>query len=1180
MAAKIEKRGIYLYINGDQVANSLNGVRAHIRKLKGEMDKLTIGSAEWIRKNEEIQRLNSYLSEYNVQVRNAAAGTNRMQSASSGLKGMTAKFTALAASVAGVSFAAEKAIEDYSRLSEAEADVTKYTGMTTEQVEDLNEEFKKMDTRTSREALNALAADAGRLGLKSKADILDFVEAADKITVSLGEDLGEDAVKNIGKLADLLGDKSKSMKENMLSIGSAVNEVAQNSSAAEPYLVDFSARLAGTAKNAKISAADVIGYASVLDQSMLETEMSSTAFSTFIQNMFTKTGAYAQQAGMDVKSFTELLNKDANEALKKVLEGISRSGGLTETSEIFKELGVNGARSSAVINALAQNIGKVDKEQETANKAYTEGTSIINEFNTKNNTQQALAEKAKKQMQEQVYLLGSQLLPLQTKATEAIATSISFLVEHKEVILAAAAAYAAYAGGAKLATLWQNRYTIATKASGVATAAWRGAVLLGQAAILLLSGNMKKASQAMRLFSAVTKLNPIGLALSAAVALGAAMYAIYQNATKASAAQQAMANVQKDVATQYASQASQVEFLIGKLKSETVSLGEKKTALEKLKEILPEYNGYMTEEGKLIDDTNTSMDTYLRNLERRITLEANEKEITSAMEKRNLLRKELKENEAELAEYNKQYKLYEQSGSQANPYAFASSISNYDVEKKKKEIKELTELIENLGKESESLRPKVKTPKVEEEPKVENPTKKTTEPTNDEREKKISEEIEKEQTFLKMQYATGLIDKQKFEDEMEDLTLKGYQKKRDLYKKDSDEYRKHDANILDLIITSNERHLSEAEKTEEEARKIEEENQKAKEEKQKEYMEKLANIREEYSKKTFAELKAEELSQLDEINASKLISEEEYQRLKKEIVDKYAKMEIEADAEKREKALKKTREYLSMTTSLLSSLSDYVSASADAETAKVEKSYDARIKAAGDNAELVEQLEQEKEQKLAKIKKESAQKTFGLQVAQTIATTALACMQAFSEGMKSGGLPVAMIYTALTAAQGMIQLATIQKQKEAAMAGYYSGGYTGGSNPRERRGYAADGQPVHGGEFVANHVAVGNPDVRDVLDVIDQAQRAGTVQNLTTSDLSSALSGRGYYTGGYTAPANTTTASPTSSGLNSLVSLNKTLSELSRRLDEPFTTINTVNGNRGIKKTMDRYDKMINNAKR
>ena len=84
-------------------------------------------------------------------------------------------------------------------------------------------------------------------------------------------------------------------------------------------------------------------------------------------------------------------------------------------------------------------------------------------------------------------------------------------------------------------------------------------------------------------------------------------------------------------------------------------------------------------------------------------------------------------------------------------------------------------------------------------------------------------------------------------------------------------------------------------------------------------------------------------------------------------------------------------------------------------------------------------------------------------------------------------------------AAGMIQVAAIKKQAEAQEAGYYEGGYTGGKKYRKEAGV------VHEGEFVANHQAVNNPNVRPMLDFIDKAQRNNTVGSLTAGDISRQL---------------------------------------------------------------------------
>lgn len=70
----------------------------------------------------------------------------------------------------------------------------------------------------------------------------------------------------------------------MLATGSAVNELAQNSSASAGYLVDFTARVAGVGKQAGFTQAQIMGLASVLDQNMQQDETAATA----VQNLLAK----------------------------------------------------------------------------------------------------------------------------------------------------------------------------------------------------------------------------------------------------------------------------------------------------------------------------------------------------------------------------------------------------------------------------------------------------------------------------------------------------------------------------------------------------------------------------------------------------------------------------------------------------------------------------------------------------------------------------------------------------------------------------------------------------------------------------------------------------------------------------------------------------------------------------
>ena len=72
---------------------------------------------------------------------------------------------------------ADQYVQSFAQMDEAMTDVMKYTGQTKREVEEMNETFKRMETRTAREELNALAGAAGRLGITARKNIEGFVSA-------------------------------------------------------------------------------------------------------------------------------------------------------------------------------------------------------------------------------------------------------------------------------------------------------------------------------------------------------------------------------------------------------------------------------------------------------------------------------------------------------------------------------------------------------------------------------------------------------------------------------------------------------------------------------------------------------------------------------------------------------------------------------------------------------------------------------------------------------------------------------------------------------------------------------------------------------------------------------------------------------------------------------------------
>lgn len=427
--------------------------------------------------------------------------------------------------------AARKAVEAFSDMDQEMANVRKFTGMTSEEVDKLNESLKGIDTRTSREDLNKLAQEAGRLGKTSQEDVLGFVRAADKINVAL-DDLGEGATLTLSKLTGIFGDEQRyGTEQSLLKVGSVINELSQNCAASAPYLAEFASRMGGVGAQAGMTIQQIMGFAAVLDSNEQKVEASSTALSQVIVRMMQEPAKYAKVAGLDVNKFSTMLKEDANGALLMFLDTLQKAGGMDVLSPMFKDMGENGSRAIAALSTLATHIDEVKAQQNAANVAFKEGTSIDKEFNVQNTTVQASLEKAKKAVNEIRVELGQKLSPIMshvisssTVLLRVLMSMVRFFVEHRTAIISITAGIAAYSVAVNLAAIKTAYLAAETKLFNAFMAAQRLVIIAATAVWSLLTGNITKATAAFRLFSAAIKANPIGLAVSlittAVVAIG------------------------------------------------------------------------------------------------------------------------------------------------------------------------------------------------------------------------------------------------------------------------------------------------------------------------------------------------------------------------------------------------------------------------------------------------------------------------------------------------------------------------------------------------------------------------------------------------------------------------------------------------------------------------------------
>lgn len=148
----------------------------------------------------------------------------------------------------------------------------------------------------------------------------------------------------------------------------------------------------------------------------------------------------------------------------------------------------------------------------------------------------------------------------------------------------------------------------------------------------------------------------------------------------------------------------------------------------------------------------------------------------------------------------------------------------------------------------------------------------------------------------------------------------------------------------------------------------------------------------------------------------------------------------------------------------------------------------------------------------------------------------------------------------MTAAFGVAKAAILGDNKK----GKQSGGYADpSSSDSDQAGV------YHANEFIASAPAVRNPTVKPVLDIIDIAQRTGTIKNL---NLAGVLSG-GRQAGGYAASSQSPAGGSSAISIGSDPEMKALLIKLDRRLEKPLKANINPYGTNGLLDGLDKINK-------
>lgn len=679
-------------VNVDNVLKNLSKaspkeLSTTLRTLTRQLNDIERGSAAWDEQKRKIAAVKAELQKVNSVVGEQEKGWARVKSTVQAWQvGIVAAIGAVTRFVSGIG----NSVEAFAAMDHEMTNVQKYTGMTKDQVESLNESFKKMDTRTSREELNKLAQDAGRLGKSSEEDVLGFVRAADQINVAL-DDLGEGATLTLSKLTGIFGDEAIYGTETaLLKVGSVINELSQNCSASAPFIAEFTSRLGGVASQAHMNISQVMGFAAVLDTANAGLEASSTALSQIIVKLYKEPAKFANAAGMDVKKFTELVKTDANAALIELLDTMSKSGDMSVLAPMLADMGIKGSEAVKTLTTLAGRIDDVKAQQQAAAEAYSEGTSVTEEAAIQNGDYQAQLVKSKKALHELVVELGAKLAPVMTTTNNvlvglgrALMSVVGWVNQHWRLLVSLTAVVVAYNVAVNLAVIRTKALALWTSTITVLQKAWTAVQMLAASAVALLSGNVTRATAAFRVFSGVLKANPIGLLVSVITAAVAGLALLATKTREQSAAQKALNDIKKDAVSKSQDEITKINLLVDAMNDENLSMKERAKAANELNRIIPNYNAQLDATTGKYKANASALKDYVTQLVRKY-------EIEGAKDKLAAIGKQRAEASLNLAKANKELENAQKGTAKAPDNQFVPAGAAIDATSRAQIAKEST----------------------------------------------------------------------------------------------------------------------------------------------------------------------------------------------------------------------------------------------------------------------------------------------------------------------------------------------------------------------------------------------------------------------------------------------------------------------------------------------------------
>lgn len=367
----------------DIVARSKTGraniteLRQAYKQLEEELNLINTKSEAFANRQKELKNLKKVIDD-------ATGAVHKQSNAwSTAVKNLTA-YAGLFQVFNAIKDTVTSAIKKNFEYSSSLTDIRKVSGLTMQDVNKLSEELAKIDTRTSVDGLAQLAYQGAKLGMgKYGVDgMAQFVKAADKINVAIGEEMGEEALPALSKMVETMGLIPKmGIEKAMLATGSAMFKLSSTSTATSTNIVEFAKRLTGVSRTAGITTDQLLALGSASDSLFLMPEVSATAMSKFIVALQKNHNLIEKDLGIQQGTIKNMYAAGhAMDAIVLVLEKMRDKGNMNALGSIFKDLGSDGQRLITAMVTMSKNVDVLKDHLYESQEAFEEATAVTNEY--------------------------------------------------------------------------------------------------------------------------------------------------------------------------------------------------------------------------------------------------------------------------------------------------------------------------------------------------------------------------------------------------------------------------------------------------------------------------------------------------------------------------------------------------------------------------------------------------------------------------------------------------------------------------------------------------------------------------------------------------------------------------------------------------------------------------------